>query len=173
MALIVEDGTALINSESYISVVDARTYVSDFYGTSHAFYVLTDAEIERYLRRAAQYMEGKYEHRWRGYRKTYEQALAWPRTAVDDPLRSPLLEELSYPQKILGKAQTEIAIRIAAGTDVNPDLDRGGMVKREKADVLEIEYFEGAPGQFAMPQVDETLSRYLKGSKHSLEIVRG
>lgn len=162
----------MLNSESYISVANARTYISNFYGTSHAFYSLSDTVTEQLLRRSAQFMEGKYENRWRGYRKTYEQALAWPRTSVDDPLRSPLVEELSYPQAILGRAQVEIAIRLNAGTDVNPDLDRGGMVKRERADVLEIEYFEGAPGSFSMPQVDEILSRYLKAGKNHLEIVR-
>lgn len=173
MALVVENGTGLLNSESYISVVNARAYISDFYGATHPFYLLSDTVIEQLLRRASQYMEGKYEHRWRGYRQSYEQALAWPRTSVDDPLRSPLLEEVSYPQVILGKAQVEIAIRLNQGTEINPDLDRGGLVKRERVDVLEIEYFDGAPGYFAMPQVDELLSRYLKAGKNHLEIQRG
>lgn len=172
MTLIVEDGTGLTTSESYISVDNAKLYVNQFYGASHSFLSSSDTQIEQYLRRASQWMEGKYENRWKGYRTDEAQSLAWPRNAVEEPLKQAYLVDAAYPQTILGRAQTEIAIRIQSGVDINPDLSRGGQIKREKVDVLEVEYMDGAPAGFTIPQVDELLARYLRPGKNHLGLVR-
>lgn len=79
MALVVEDGTGLANSESYISVADADTYHSDF---GHTVWTGEDTVKEAALRNATQYLDSKYVRRWKGLSVLSTQALDWPRTGV-------------------------------------------------------------------------------------------
>lgn len=81
MALIVEDGSGLSNAESFISVADANTY---FTNRGITAWTGSDAVKEQALRKATDYMQGRYGRRWKGTRKFDSQALAWPRVGVLD-----------------------------------------------------------------------------------------
>jgi len=78
MALVVEDGTGKIDSESYISVTDATTYHAER-GNSD-WLLITDKEAA--LRKATDYMLQVYRTLWQGYRAVTDQALDWPRQSV-------------------------------------------------------------------------------------------
>jgi hypothetical protein len=81
MALIVETGNGLADAESYISIADADTY---FLNRGITAWSGSDHHKEEALRRATDYMEGRYYGQWKGQRKYPEQALAWPRVEVFD-----------------------------------------------------------------------------------------
>ena len=79
MTLIVEDGSGLSTSESYISVSDADARHTALGNTA---WTGADAVKESALRRATQYMTQAYRQRWKGTRLLREQALDWPRYGV-------------------------------------------------------------------------------------------
>ena len=68
-------------------------------------------------------------------------------------------------------AQCEGAWLIVTGKDMEPAMDRGGAVKREKYDVVEFEYFSGASPASVFKSVDNRLRGLLKGS-FSIETLR-
>ena len=78
MALVVEDGTGKIDSESYISVTDATSYHT-LRGNSD-WALITDKEAA--LRKATDYMLQAYRKLWLGYRVTSTQALDFPRSDI-------------------------------------------------------------------------------------------
>lgn len=84
MALIVEDGTGVPNADSYVSLSDATAYCAAMGHSAWATASATDQESA--LRRATQYLDTRY--RYAGNRITTTQALEWPRTIRQWPLRS-------------------------------------------------------------------------------------
>lgn len=161
MPLIVEDGTGLTNSDSYISEADARLYAVGRYPDSDPFLQNTDLENERLLRLATQELDGQYRLRWLGEQASTTQALEWPR----------LVQGINeYPQDDLGKAETEIARRLSVDTDVNPDTSKSSVTK-EKVDVIETEYAAamGTTDRFTMHQVTDLISEWISsGNVHKI-----
>lgn len=79
MSLVVEDGTGLSYSESYISVAEADTLLIANRGEAE-WLALTQGAKEDALRAATEFLDIRY--RWYGQTKFAEQALQWPRTKV-------------------------------------------------------------------------------------------
>lgn len=164
MTITVEDGSVVANAESYIAVADADTYHTNFGNTAWAS--LTTALKEAYLRRATQYMVGEYRQRWQGYRHSISQTLDWPRDFVY--LEPFILGAVgSYPYLVsntivpteVKNACAELALKAATTTlaaDIAP------AVKREKVDVIEVEYADYAADRTKYLQIDQLLKPYLK-----------
>jgi hypothetical protein len=181
MALIIETGLQVANSESYISAADATTYHTNRGNTA---WTGTDAVKEAALRRAAAYLDGHYRKRWKGQPvKPITQSMAWPRVGVKlvdvellyyDVAPSYYDSELmgfvpitTIPQR-LKDAQCELALRALAG-DLAADGESN--IIREKVDVLETEYAPNTvKGKVVYPLVDSLLSDLLKpiGSSDAL-----
>ena len=129
--LVIEDGSGSNPAaESYATAAELADYAARFGLT-----VPPDVELQEVLlRRAAQAMNGLS---WKGRRVSTDQALAWPRTGVDvdhEVLPSNLIPgPIQYGQMALA---TELY-----ADDLNPPSIQGP-VKREKVDVIEVEYFE-------------------------------
>lgn len=154
MALVVENGSGLVNAESYASVADADARQTALGNTT---WTGTDAAKESALRRATEYMEQAYRTRWKGTRLTRAQALSWPRYgAIVDTWDVPLTE---VPADVVS-ACIDLALRALAG-DLNPDLERA--VIREKVGSLETEYSAHSPQSPRYRAADMALSAYLKG----------
>jgi len=134
MALIVEDGTGLAAADSYISLVDARTFAAS-YGLTLP---VDDDEADITLRQGAVYV-GLSEPSFSGQRLEVSQALAWPRLYAYDCYDNALASD-SVPAKIK-QAQVYAAAEYALGTDVRGS-SNGKEVASEKVDVLEVSYFE-------------------------------
>lgn len=162
MAIVVEDGTGVAGAETFISVTDADTYHIN--RTATAWTDATTEAKESALRKSKDYLEGKYRLRWKGTRATQGQPLSWPRTGVYDQ-DGYLIASTTIPQA-LKDAQAEAALR-ALSADLQPDLERGGAVKREKVDVIEVEYFGAAAGETLRPTVDRLLLGLIR-SKNEL-----
>lgn len=119
MALIVEDGTGIINADTWASMAEANSYATKVGNTA---WVDGDNEFkEPAMRRGLRYLDAVYGSRYAGLR-TYgptEQALSWPRKAVvwDDGY---LLPQNEIPVE-LKRAQIEAAfLEFAAPNSTMP-----------------------------------------------------
>lgn len=125
------------SADSYGSVTEADTYfssrgITEWTGTTTA--------KENAMRRATSYLDNRFRNVWRGVRYLQTQVLAWPRldggrNNVGHSVLVPLYDrdgfEISYatiPLEIKN-AQFEVALLILTGVDLQPTLDRGGMIK--------------------------------------------
>ncbi len=151
MALVQETGTgADTSANTFATVAEAIAYWAARNDTSWA--ALSTAAQEAALLRAMDYLETR--PRFRGQKVRADQPLTWPRSgAVDDDGNSLTL----VPAKVK-TAQIELAYRNGVGaTDLSPDIPAGGQKKREKVDVIEVEYFDGAEAAPAFPLVTRML----------------
>jgi hypothetical protein len=154
MALIVETGTGSSTADSYLSLTDFNTYLTDRSYTSTA----TDAQKEAALRIATLWLDGNYI--WAGYLLKTTQALGWPRLgAVDNEGR--YLASDAVPNK-LKQAVAEAAINHLSAP-INGALVRGGSVIREKIGQLEVEYAAGASPTTLFPYIGALLKGLASG----------
>lgn len=164
MAFTLEDGSIVAAANAYVSVDEFKDYHSD---RANA-YTATDPQIQAAIIKATSYIDGEYRSRWKGQRVSVLQSLQWPRYYVlVDPTDASYLASDAIPQA-LKDATCEAALR-AITADLAPDLERGGKVKREKVDVIETEYTDGAPVTTSYQVIDQLLGGLLKNSN---ELVR-
>ena len=168
MAIVVEDGTAKADAETYISVADADTYHSNRANTAWA--ALSTPNKEAALRKAADYMLQVYRLRWKGSRVTGTQALDWPRNfVVRDDFESSTLNGAQiiggrqyYPSDEvpveIQRATAELALK-SSSADLAPDISQ--RVTREKVDVLEVQYAEHGVQYAQYRAVDNLLAPFL------------
>ncbi len=173
MALVVEDGTALSNSESYVSVAGADQYHSDRNNTAWA--VLTTAAKEAALRHGTEYLSQAYRLRWGGYRVKDSQALDWPRYMVekrDSPAGfgnyPSYYDNASVPTEVQ-RACAEMALRASAG-DLNPDL--GANILVETTGPLVTEYDKDTPQFTRYRSIDQLLEPLLRLAGAGIQVRR-
>jgi hypothetical protein len=159
MALIVEDGTGKVDSESFIAVAGADTRLAALGMTDWA--ALTTTQKEQALRRATLFMEQRYRSRWKGTRLLRAQALSWPRYgAIVDEFH---IESTIVPTEV-ANACADVALKAVAG-DLAPDLERG--IVREKIGPLETEFDPYSSQAKRYPAIDQMLAPYLQGGGRS------
>lgn len=136
MPLTLETGTGVADADSYASAEDFALFAELFGRTIPS----DTAAQEAVLRRAAIQMNT---FNWKGSRAVAGQALAWPRKGVtrDDQFVS----STSIPREI-EQGQMALAFEILAMEAKQAEAETAsGPVKREKVDVLEVEYAAPAP----------------------------
>ncbi len=146
--IVVETGQGLANSNSYVSEAEVATYATDRGIT------LTASE-DVLIIKAMDYLETL---NYIGDKQTEAQALQWPRDNVyiDDFY----IEPTTIPQE-LKNAQMSLCMSIDDGTD--PMATIGRATKKEKVDVLEVEYMDNAASKAIVTSVNRMLSKLLKG----------
>ena len=147
--IVVEDGTGLANSNSYASEAELATYAADR-GVTIAG---TDTIL---LIQAMDYIE---QQNFKGDKNTDAQALQWPRANVYIDNYPVLSTEI--PQ-LLKDAQLEAAIATDGGN--NPLANEDRATKKEKVDVIEVEYMDGARNSVYLKAVDNKLTKLLKNN---------
>lgn len=165
MSIVTEDGTGRADAETFISVADASSYHSDRGNAAWAA-LASDALREQALRRATDYMEQVYSQKWKGARMTDTQALSWPRY---DVCANGFDVDNDVVPVAVQRACAELALKAAAG-ELAPDVGR--LAKREKVDVIEVEYESGALPYVRHRAVDNLLAPYLEGGSGSVKVVR-
>jgi hypothetical protein len=172
MTLIVEDGTAKVNAESYASVADATAYHTAR-GREDAWDAIEDQEAA--LRLATQYMEQAYRMRWKQFRTTSTQALSWPRAWVQIPdapygygSQSAYVPNNVVPTEVK-QACMELALRTGSG-ELAPDLDRQAIT--EQIGPIRVEYDESSSYHTQYRSVDMMLAPYLMSMGMSSPLVR-
>lgn len=170
MALVVEDGTAKSDAESYVSVADCTTYHTARGNTAWTG-LASDTVREQYLRKATTYMVQKYRMRWKGDRVSSTQALDWPRNFVQYADYAFITRNGSqqiggyfyYPADEvpveIKNACCELALLAISGL-LSPE--QGQAVKREKVDKIEVEYQDYSTGGRMFPAIDGMLAPFFK-----------
>lgn len=153
--IVVEDGSGLTTSNSYISAADLDTYASDRGKTISG----TQADL---LIQAMDYIES---FNFKGDKYTDEQALLWPRTGVY--LDGYYVTESTIPQLLID-ATAEVAISIDAGT--NPLSNESRESKREKVGDIEVEYSSGARTSTYLKAAETKLQKLLKSAGATVAI---
>lgn len=170
MAIIVEDGSGKTNANSYIDVDFARAYAE-----SRGFSFPVDTEVEPWIVNACDFVES-FAEQFKGNRKTATQALSWPRTNV-------VIDGEKFPDdKIptqLKLAQAQAVVEQSQGSVLQPPITDYA-VRREKVDVIEVEYATGG-GQNntatvtltpKFPKVEQWLRPLLGGTGGLLKVIR-
>lgn len=163
----------------------------DFYGTvaaadayhtarANAGWTGDDMAKQAALIRASAYIDGKYQQqnscgRWESMFSGVKaggraQELQWPRTGATDNEGAPILPD-EVPTEI-EKAAYEAALReIAIPGSLSPDYVASEAIKRQKVDVLEIEYqasadaSSGVPTRPVLTVVDELVAPLLRSTR--------
>lgn len=167
MALTVETGSGVEDSDSYASTSTIDTYWGN--RTHDALYTTwnaaTAAEKEGAAREASSYLDAIYGKTYRGYRMGNIQGLEFPRVQAMDDSGFPLP---GLPSQIV-QATCELAARALSG-NLRPDATTGGSVKRLRTKVGELEketeYTEGGRTIARHGFVDELLAPVLRVKLH-------
>lgn len=186
MALIVETVACEANSNSYISIADADTYLvprglwpvtPDVPGENEGDPAVPDpvmvAAKESALIRAADYLNTL---QWHGQPVDWQRTMAWPRIGVPQPggSKGAVLPDNIVP-KAVAQAQAELAGFIYGGINPLAPAERGGRVVSEthttKAGDIDViggdsksdayTYAEAAPVETYFPAVVGLLRPYL------------
>lgn len=122
-------------TDSYDSLANIDSYWTDRLNTSWTD--LSDSKKESYIRQATDYIDRNFE--FIGQKKTNEQRLKWPRLyAVDNDGYT--VGDTDAPWQVK-EATAIMADLYRQGTyDLNGIVTKDYAVKREKIDVIEIEY---------------------------------
>ena len=130
--IIVEDGSIVADANSYVTVGQFTQYCSD----RNITIVGTYGSESELLILAMDYFE---QQPFNGYKYSELQSLQFPRydLFIDD-----YLIDTDVIPKLVKDAQITIAISIMAGNDPLSTVSRA--VRREKVDVLEVEYMDNA-----------------------------
>lgn len=159
MAFVVETGAGLSNSNSYATVAAADEYVTDRGITGWTS--LTSTVKQQALIKATDYLEATYRDAWKGDRVTETQALSWPRMSVY--VDNFLMDANVVPKPVIN-ACIEMALKSAAGETLIADQSQ--RVKREKVDVIEVEYQDYSDPAQQYLFVNRMLSAYLLSSSN-------
>ena len=130
--IIVEDGSIVANANSYVTTAKFTQYCADRKITISGTY----GDESELLILAMDYFE---QQPFRGIKFIETQPLQFPRS---DLFIDGYLSNSSQIPELVKDAQITIAISIMVGNDPLSTVDRA--VKKEKVDVLEIEYMDNA-----------------------------
>jgi hypothetical protein len=170
MAYVVEDGTGVADANSYVAVAFADGFFADRGNASWA--ALSEAQKQAALVRATDYIEQKFDSRWRGSRVNGGQSLGWPREDVyenGEPDR--LIADNVVPVRVK-QAACELALR-AHDDALLPDVaSTETVVNKEKVGSLEVGYevVQRALSP-SYPAVNATLRPLLRSS-NTVEVFR-
>lgn len=118
MAFVVEDGSGLTTATAYITEAEADDHHGDRNNTRWDDY--TSAEKLAAIIRATDYVDKRFGRRFRGTKRSKDQALEWPRiSALDDDHF--LLNDVDAVPRQLKKAIAEYALRAAICGVLAPD----------------------------------------------------
>jgi hypothetical protein len=159
MSLITEDGTGVAGSESYctIAFLDAYWAARPHRTESTTWASATTPNKEGAAREASTYADTTWGDRYRGVRRGYVQGLLFPRTDAKDDAGYPLPD---LPAE-LKNAVAELAPKALAAT-LNPDVKAGGgVLKRVKAEGVELEWDVNKQTEKTYPAIERLLSGLL------------
>lgn len=146
---IVEDGTSVVDANSYISVEDADDYFEGI-GYQSSWFEKATIDRERALMSGTQFIDNQYVYI--GLKAEETQGLQWPR---EDAIDNNGFEVTGVPKNI-EQATCEAAIRTLS-TSLYTDVNTKGNIKLEKVDVIEVEYFDGTTTTNPYTVIDQLL----------------
>lgn len=162
--LVIEDGSIVADANSYVTY----DYVDEYHelrGNS-AWAAGSVLDKQYAIIRATQAIDSMYKEKWLGQQTEYgTQELEWPRQDVE--VNGIELDDDLIP-KNLKKAVADAALKeLLSPNSLMPDLERGGEIKRVKADTVEVEYMQGANSSTVYTAFDGLLADLISGSSSS------
>lgn len=177
MALIVEDGTGKPDAETYVDLTYVAAYLQKLYPDffTNDWSPLTDAQKETAARLGTRYIEDYYRGKWKGHRTFERQALAFPRSGVQD-VDGYALSAVNIPDR-LKQASCEAIMRAVDGS-LQPDIPaaaRNVIHERKKLDVLEsdVTYAGVKPNSPSYPVIDRLLADFVNSGLGQVPVERG
>lgn len=158
MALVIEDGTGNAAADSYVDATTADAYWLKRNNTAWA--ALTTAAKEAALIGATAFVDNQHLHPFRGTRKTASQALQWPRTGAVER-NGPAIGDSEIP--VLVTRAVLAVSHLAATTDLQPVLARGGRVTSEAVGSISRSYAPDAPGHDIILAASGLLAPLIRG----------
>jgi hypothetical protein len=156
--LIIEDGTAAtMSANSYITVAEVDAFCVDHGLSSWAS--LSNTEKITAILRGMAFVESEFD--FKGVKMSYDNPLEWPRFGIYEEAGVNPSEDLIYYQEI-PKGLKKAVCRAAYEESASPGIlqaDITSNIKREKIDVIEIEYTGLQPSK----TVYRTIEGFLKG----------
>ncbi len=140
---IVENGNGLVNATTYASIAEADQYLENTGRNLGAWAAGGDAAKQRALNLAADYMQARWNRRWKGRQTNEFQRLDWPRIGTQRK-NGYYINSSEVPLEVK-EAQTEYALlEITSPGTLFPtlafdDTNRLPTRTRDKVDVLETE----------------------------------
>ena len=171
MALVTEDGTGKSNADAYVSLAECDAYHTNLGNSDWVIYANCAANVtkrENAIKKATAFIDMRYGGRFKGVRKTAEQALLFPRYGISDN-DGYVLENVPLAVK---RATCEAALKIFLGADLMPDLDRGGKIISETVGPISTTYSSGAPAGTKFEMIESLLRGCLNGGS-GVRMVRG
>ena len=148
--LVQETGSGSATSNSYVTTTQLDTYAADRNITLSGTY----GDQTEVLFKAIDYLDALP---FIGIKWTQAQAMQWPR--VDAYIDGYLLDSDSIPVE-LTNAQLAIALEIDQGNDPLAVINRA--TKKEKVDVIEVEYMENSSSAEIIRSVSARLRKLLR-----------
>lgn len=162
--IIVEDGTAPENANSYISTDDFELYAEN---NGYSLTGYTGTQVEAAVIRGRTALDALYGDRYPGD-KTYgrDQSLLWPRAYAYDTDDYEIADD-EIPTEII-QAQSEATYQeLVSPNSMLPTLDRGGAIRSIKAGSVAIEYAGNASATATYSKIDGILEPLLEASSSS------
>lgn len=153
--LTVEDGSASATADSYISLEAADLY---HVNRGNLDWVGTDSEKTRKLRRATQFLDGRYRARWKGTKATSGQALCWPRDSMTDE------DGNGIDSDVIPNGIQYATCELARVLPYTQKIDQPKGLKRVKAGSVEVEYAWLGQEREILDLVDELVAPYVMAS---------
>jgi hypothetical protein len=164
MALTVEDGSIVTGANSYVSLQDARDYAS----ARGVDLPTDDGELEVLLIKAMDWIESMRDD-FRGYKRTDDQPLQWPRYEVYVDWY--YVESDTIPRE-LRNAQMAAAVELHEGNELLANESDSGPVQQESVGDISVTYATRqravGPSAFAKPYAQ--LAPLLR--KNGMRVVR-
>ena len=154
----VETGTGATNSTSYVAVATLTTYIAERNITLGG----TNGDSSEILIKSMDFLE---QQRFIGTKNTKAQALQWPRFGV--VVDSYFIDSDEIPL-LLQEAQMEFAISIDLGTDPMAPVSRE--TKKEKVDVITVEYTDSARAVTFIKSASEKLHKLVRNNNVSFRV---
>jgi hypothetical protein len=168
MALIVEDGSQVTDSDTYVTRVD---YIA--YALTLGITVASNANTDTQLVKAAEYI-AHHEATLKGYRVDRDQSMAYPRTGLY--IEGFYWESDEIPRQVI-LCQMNFALDVNNGEDlynrsVNPNI---AVTKERVEGAVEIEYANNAQQKLSKTSTGDALLRSLlkNGGLMSIKLIRG
>ena len=153
MPLIIEDGSIVEGANSYVTGVEYLDWSDARFGNNRTARPSQSSDADRLVLRATDYFETLH---FIGEKVSSAQSLQWPRTGA-------VIDGFEYPSnQIPPEVKSSIfELAYAHETGIGLMQERERKVKKEKADVVEVEYFESSAAQAYSRAVSVTLQKLL------------
>lgn len=158
MTIVVEDGSIVAGANSYVSAADLTAYA-----TTRGITLITDPD--QLLIKAMDYIESLS---YKGTKQTRNQPLEWPRYNV---FIDGYYVQTSFIPQQLKNGEMETAIAIDQSED--PLATSPRQTVREKVDVIEVEYSQGAAALPYNKRITNALWKLLTNGNGGNQVVVG